>query len=200
MPMPHEPPGSRTDGARPATSWGVGGFAAGVAGVLLCWHLLQSPPVEAPSPAGPVADGVTDEERADVPPEVDPVETRTGSEPVATESVADVAAPSEETVSGEPSDVFTDLAAAPRMSLDVEPFASVVRWSPVWRPFQSERTASGFATYIGEATGLELRVGEPDDAGRYDVEIGHRTEAERLAAVERIVRETGYRPPELGGK
>jgi|GEM_PF-5517444 len=70
------------------------------------------------------------------------------------------------------------------------------RWSPVWQPFRSLRTAQGFADYIGEATGLLLRVSPPDDDGDYEVEVSHRTDADHAAAIERIVNATGYRPVE----
>lgn len=67
-------------------------------------------------------------------------------------------------------------------------------WSAVWRPFYSLRTAEGFATYISDSTGLDLRVSQSRIPGQYLVEVQHGSELERLEADRLIVETTGYKP------
>lgn len=70
------------------------------------------------------------------------------------------------------------------------------QWASIWRPFRSERTASGFAEYIGEATGLTLRVAASESRDQYRVEVRYQSDTELQQAVERVVQTTGYRPVE----
>lgn len=104
----------------------------------------------------------------------------------------DNALPSDELVADdELPDSFTESALN---QPDVMLIEEVTTWSAVWRPFFSKATAQGFSDYIGEATGLSLRVSRSRVQGQYLVEVRHTSEAERLAADRLIVETTGYRP------
>lgn len=87
-----------------------------------------------------------------------------------------------------------DDPAASNRSAQATELAPEAEWSAVWRPFYSLRTAEGFANYISDSTGLDLRVSESRIPGQYLVEVRHATELERLEADRLIVQTTGYKP------
>ena len=94
-----------------------------------------------------------------------------------------------------PTEVAPNDAFSANTDTVIDSVTPELQWSAVWRPFFSPTTAQGFAGYIADSTGLNLRVQPSPVVGHYLVEVQHRTEAERIDADRRIVETTGYVPP-----
>ncbi len=68
-------------------------------------------------------------------------------------------------------------------------------WAPVWENFRSEISARGFAGRLETLTGFEYQV-VPAPPRRYQVQVAHADEAERLSRLSAIESMTGLRVSE----
>ncbi len=92
------------------------------------------------------------------------------------------------------SEVAPDVAPTPPAAVPVATEAAVSGslWAPVWESFRSELSARGFAGRLQTLTGFEYQVVSVPPR-RYQVQVAHTDEAERLTRLARIESMTGLR-------
>ncbi|MGD8497940.1 MAG: hypothetical protein PVG82_03470 [Chromatiales bacterium] len=145
----------------------------------------QTPVPEAPTPE-PI--------RKPAPVEV-PVDRAPKEEPVPIEAVEQGAAISDDTA---PDRTIHDHEELPLTEpVPVATPIPIGGWQPLWRPFNSEVSARGFAGQISDITGRETRVRRLGPRS-HQVDVAYATEAERRDILQRLELLTGIRLREEG--
>jgi hypothetical protein len=150
----------------------------------------ETPTPETPMPEAPTAEPISAAPPVEVPLDLSP---NAKSPPIETAEqgvrIPDVATPEPAARRHE------DLAAAAPVPV-ATPMPSV-GWQPLWRPFNSEVSARGFAGQISDITGRETRVRRLGPRS-HQVDVAYATEAERLDTLQRLELLTGIRLREEG--